>query len=91
MEEKVRKIVCEELCLNENEIRNDARLVEDWAADSLSVISILADLEDEFDIEIDLNDAKNISRYEDILTILTQKYHVKQSVDAAPGRAMRQN
>ena len=83
MEEKVKKIVCEELCLNENEIRNDARLVEDWAADSLSVISILADLEDEFDIEIDLNDAKKISRYEDILTILTQKYHVKQSVDAA--------
>ena len=80
MEEKVKKIVCEELCLNENEIRNDARLVEDWAADSLSVISILADLEDEFDIEIDLNDAKKISRYEDILTILTQKYHVKQSV-----------
>ena len=58
--------------------------MEDWAADSLSVISILADLEDEFDIEIDLNDAKNISRYEDILTILTQKYHVKQSIDAAP-------
>ena len=58
--------------------------MEDWAADSLSVISILADLEDEFDIEIDLNDAKKISRYEDILTILTQKYHVKQSVDAAP-------
>ena len=84
MEEKVKKIVCEELCLNENEIRKDARLVEDWAADSLSVISILADLEDEFDIEIDLNDAKKISRYEDILTILTQKYHVKQSVDAAP-------
>lgn len=84
MEEKVKKIVCEELCLNENEIRNDARLVKDWAADSLSVISILADLEDEFDIEIDLNDAKKISRYEDILTILTQKYHVKQSVDAAP-------
>ena len=45
MEEKVRKIVCEELCLNENEIRNDARMVEDWAADTLSVISILADLE----------------------------------------------
>ena len=52
--------------------------------DSLAHMELIAQLEDEFDIEIDLNDAKKISRYEDILTILTQKYHVKQSVDAAP-------
>ena len=70
MEEKVRKIVCEELFLNENEIRNDARLVEDGAADSLSVISILADLEDEFDIEIEEEKLESVHTIGDVLDLL---------------------
>ena len=76
MEQKVKDIICEELCIEADEIKNDSLLVDDLGAESLSIISIVSALENEFDIEIDYDEFKNIVKYEDIIKILSEKYAV---------------
>ena len=76
MEQKVKDIICEELCIEADEIKKDSLLVDDLGAESLSIISIVSALEDEFDIEIDYDEFKNVVKYEDILKILSEKYKV---------------
>ena len=76
MEQKVKDIICEELCIEADEIKNDSLLVDDLGAESLSIISIVSALEDEFDIEIDYDEFKKVVKYEDIIKILSEKYAV---------------
>ena len=76
MEQKVKDIICEELCIEAEEIKNDSLLVDDLGAESLSIISIVSALENEFDIEIDYDEFKNVVKYEDIIKILSEKYAV---------------
>ena len=76
MEQKVKDIICEELCIEADEIKNDSLLVDDLGAESLSIISIVSALENEFDIEIDYDEFKNVVKYEDIIKILSEKYAV---------------
>lgn len=51
--EKLKKIICRELTnIQEEEIMEDTRFVEDLNADSLDVVQIVMGIEDEFGIEI---------------------------------------
>lgn len=51
--EKLKKIICRELTnINEEDITEDTRFVEDLNADSLDVVQIVMGIEDEFGIEI---------------------------------------
>ena len=59
--EKLQKIIAEVLNLSEEEIRPDSTFVDDLGADSLDVFQIIMGIEEEFDIEIDNDDAEQIS------------------------------
>ena len=62
--EKLQKIIAEVLNLSE-EIRPDSTFVDDLGADSLDVFQIIMGIEEEFDIEIDNEEAEKITTVQD--------------------------
>ena len=63
--EKLQKILAEVLNLSEEEIRPDSTFVDDLGADSLDVFQIIMGIEEEFDIEIDNEEAEKITTVQD--------------------------
>ena len=63
--EKLQKIIAEVLNLSEEEIRPDSTFVDDLGADSLDVFQIIMGIEEEFDFEIDNEEAEKITTVQD--------------------------
>jgi acyl carrier protein len=61
IEERVAKIVAEQLGVSESEIRPEASFVEDLGADSLDTVELVMALEEEFDTEIPDEEAEKIT------------------------------
>ena len=62
MNEKIKGIVAEILDLEVSEINEDSKNIDDLGADSIAVMEIVMELEEEYDVEVPT---------EDILTLLT--------------------
>ena len=60
IEERVKKIVVEQLGVKEDEVTNSASFVDDLGADSLDNVELVMAFEEEFDIEIPDEDAERI-------------------------------
>ncbi len=58
--EKLKKIITEVLNVDVSEITMDTKFIDDLGADSLDVYQIIMGVEEEFDIEIDVDDAESI-------------------------------
>ncbi len=61
IEERVKKIVAEQLGSGEDEISNESSFIDDLGADSLDTVELVMALEEEFDIEIPDDDAEKIA------------------------------
>ncbi len=61
VEERVRKIVVEQLGVDEEQVTIEASFVDDLGADSLDTVELIMELEEEFGIEIPDEDAENIT------------------------------
>jgi acyl carrier protein len=61
IEERVKKIVVEQLGVNESEVSGDASFVDDLGADSLDTVELVMALEEEFDCEIPDEEAEKIT------------------------------
>lgn len=61
IEERVRKIVCEQLGVKEEEVKTSASFVEDLGADSLDTVELVMALEEEFETEIPDEEAEKIT------------------------------
>ena len=62
IEERVKKIVVEQLGVKEEEATNSASFVDDLGADSLDTVELVMALEEEFGVEIPDEDAEKITR-----------------------------
>jgi len=60
-EERVRKIVIEQLGVTEEQATNEASFVDDLGADSLDTVELVMALEEEFECEIPDEDAEKIT------------------------------
>ena len=60
VEERVRKIVAEQLGVKEEEVKNEAAFVEDLGADSLDTVELVMAFEEEFGVEIPDDAAEKI-------------------------------
>lgn len=58
--EKIQKIIAEVLNVDTEEVTMEATFVDDLGADSLDVFQIIMGIEEEFDIEINHEDAEKI-------------------------------
>lgn len=61
IDERVKKIVAEQLGVKEDEIQNSASFVEDLGADSLDTVELVMALEEEFETEIPDEEAEKIT------------------------------
>jgi acyl carrier protein len=61
VEERVKKIVVEQLGVNEGEVKPGASFVDDLGADSLDTVELVMALEEEFDCEIPDEQAEKIT------------------------------
>jgi len=59
--ERVKKIVAEQLGVNEEEVTNEASFIDDLGADSLDTVELVMALEEEFDCEIPDEQAEGIT------------------------------
>jgi acyl carrier protein len=61
IEERVKKIVAEQLGVKEDDVKNEASFVEDLGADSLDTVELVMALEEEFDTDIPDEEAEKIT------------------------------
>ena len=65
IEQRVKKIIAEQLGVNEAEIKTESSFVDDLGADSLDTVELVMALEEEFETEIPDEDAEKITRVKD--------------------------
>jgi acyl carrier protein len=61
IEQRVKKIVAEQLGVNEGDIKIDSSFVDDLGADSLDTVELVMALEEEFECEIPDEEAEKIT------------------------------
>lgn len=61
VDERVKKLICEQLGVKEEEVKAEASFVDDLGADSLDTVELVMALEEEFEIEIPDEEAENIT------------------------------
>ncbi len=61
LEQRIKKIVAEQLGVNETEVNNESSFVDDLGADSLDTVELVMALEEEFECEIPDEEAEKIN------------------------------
>lgn len=72
--EKVRKIICEQFDLDEENVTADTLLEDDLEADSLDLVDLVMSFEDEFQIEVPDEEIENIKTVGDIVKYIEEHY-----------------
>lgn len=71
--EKIKRIIAEQLNVNEDIIQIETHLMKDLEADSLDAVEIIMAIEDEFDIEIPDEDAEQFQTVSDLVNYVENK------------------
>ena len=61
VQERVKKIIVEQLGVSDDQVTSEASFVDDLGADSLDTVELVMALEEEFDVEIPDDDAEKIT------------------------------
>lgn len=77
IEERVKKIVIEQLGVDAKDVRPDASFVDDLGADSLDTVELVMRLEEEFDAEIPDEDAEKIVTVQDAVGYIKERAEAK--------------
>ena len=71
--EKVKKIVVEQLGVEEEHVKLEATFVDDLSADSLDIVELIMGIEEEFELEIPDSDAEKIVTVGDVVDYIKDK------------------
>ena len=71
IQEKVQKIVCEQLGVSPEEVKSEASFIDDLGADSLDTVELVMAFEEEFEIEIPDEEAENIQTVKNAVDYIT--------------------
>jgi len=72
VEEKIKKIICEQLEVSEEDVVPAASFVDDLGADSLDQVELIMAMEEEFDISISDEEAEKIVTVRDAIEYIEQ-------------------
>jgi acyl carrier protein len=70
--ERLKKIIVEQLGVDEEEVQPQASFVEDLNADSLDLVELIMSLEEEFGMEISDEDAERIQKVQDAVDFIEE-------------------
>jgi len=70
IEQSVKKIICEQLDVPEEDVVLTASFVDDLGADSLDQVELIMAMEEEFDISIPDEDAEKIATVQDAINYI---------------------
>ncbi|MFQ5995431.1 MAG: acyl carrier protein [Acidiferrobacterales bacterium] len=73
VEERVKKIVVEQLGVNENEVTPASSFVDDLGADSLDTVELVMALEEEFGTEIPDEEAEKITTVQQAIDYINSR------------------
>jgi len=73
IEEKVKKIIVEQLNVNKEEVLANASFIDDLGADSLDVVELVMAFEEEFGTEIPDEDAEKILTVREAINYIRSK------------------
>ncbi len=68
--DKVKDIIVEQLGVSADEVKPESAFVEDLGADSLDLTELIMAMEEEFDIEIDDEEAQKLLKVKDAVTYI---------------------
>lgn len=68
--EKVKEVLVEQLDVDEELVTSEASVTDDLGADSLDLVDLVMELENEFDVEIPDEDIQNIKTVGDIVSYI---------------------
>ncbi|MFA6635651.1 MAG: acyl carrier protein [Candidatus Omnitrophota bacterium] len=71
--EKVKSIVAEQLGVKIEEVKEDAKFIDDLGADSLDTVELVMALEEEFGAEIPDEDAEKLTTVGDAISYIEEK------------------
>ena len=71
IEQRVKKIVAEQLGVNEADIKNESSFVDDLGADSLDTVELIMAFEEEFECEVPDEDAEKITTVQQAIDYVT--------------------
>ncbi|MEK3887008.1 acyl carrier protein [Bacillus sp. FSL K6-3431] len=71
--ERVTQIIVDRLGVEESKVTLEASFKDDLGADSLDVVELVMELEDEFDLEISDDDAEKIATVGDVVNYIKEK------------------
>ncbi|OGO93645.1 MAG: acyl carrier protein [Coxiella sp. RIFCSPHIGHO2_12_FULL_44_14] len=80
IEERVKKIVVEQLGVKEDEVKLDSSFVDDLGADSLDTVELVMALEEEFETEIPDEEAEKITTIQHAIDYITA--NLKESAES---------
>lgn len=73
IEERVKRIVCNQMGTSPDKITNETSFVNDLGADSLDTVELVMEFEDEFEISIPDEDAEKIQTVGNAVEYITKK------------------
>ena len=76
LEQEVKKIIVEQLGVDESQVTPDAHFIDDLGADSLDTVELIMSLEEKFGIKIPDEDAEKLDTVGKALEYI--KIHVKE-------------
>ncbi|WP_422445892.1 acyl carrier protein [Thermoanaerobacterium sp. DL9XJH110] len=65
--DKIKKIIADQLGIDEDDVVPEASFIDDLGADSLDIVELIMAFEEEFDLEIPDEDAEKIKTVQDVI------------------------
>ena len=72
-EERLKKIIADQLSVSEDEVVPEASFIEDLNADSLDLVELIMSLEEEFNVKISDEEAEKIRTVQDAIDYLHER------------------
>lgn len=71
-EDRVKEIIVEQLGVSPDQVKPEARFIDDLGADSLDTVELIMALEEEFEVEIPDEDAEKMATVGDAMNYLKE-------------------
>ena len=73
LEERVKNLICDQLAVEAEKVTHTASFIEDLGADSLDIVELVMQMEEEFDLDIPDDDAEKLKTVGDVVKYISSK------------------